>query len=326
MIGFEDSQIRIFEKKYNNHTGGLLFKCPANINKGFHFDYCIFIPNGIDVQTSLLIQIPNYSASIKSTDVGERIDYIFEIFKGFKSHIHLCNNSSKFPILYPLIPRKWDDFKDEEIFTHMLSSNALFYDDEKFTRVDIQLIHMIHDAKERLRSNNINIDNKIIIEGFSAPAKFANRFTLLHPEIVKLCIAGGIGGCLTLPIRKIAEENLIYPVGIGNIKEITNEKIEEFKKVKQFYYQSIDDNIDAFISTTITSYIPANPGVIKEEELKQLYNLLGRDMLNKRLKKTINIYKKENVNATFKIYQSGGHSPMVAVEDITDLFLKEVRK
>ncbi len=324
MIGFADSQERIFEEKYNNHTGGLLYKCPANINKGFHFDYCLFIPNGVEMQTSLLIQIPNYSASIKSTDIEERTDYIFEIFKGFKSHIHLCNNHSKFPILYPLFPRKWDNTKGEEIFTHMLSSNALFYNDEKFTRVDIQLINMINDAKERLKSNGFNLDNKIIIEGFSATAKFANRFTLLHPEIVKLCIAGGIGGCLTLPIRKI-EEDLLYPVGIGNINEITNETVEEFKKVKQFYYQSIDDNVDAFISTTKTSYIPANSGVIKKDELKQLYHLLGRDMLE-RLKNTESIYLKENVNATFKIYQTGGHSPLVAIEDITELFMNEVRK
>lgn len=326
MIGFEDSQKRIFEEKYNNHTGVVLYKCPANISKGFNFEYCIFIPNGVNMQTSLLIQIPNYSASIRTTDIDERTDYIFEIFKGFKSHIHLCNNSSKFPILYPLFPRKWDDSKREEIFTHMLSSNALFYNDEKFTRVDIQLINIINDVKKRLESNNINIDEKIIIEGFSATAKFANRFTLLHPEIVKLCIAGGIGGCLTLPIRKIEGENLIYPVGIGNIKEITDKKIEEFKKIKQFYYQSIDDDIDAFISTTKTSYTPANPGVIKEEELKQLYNYLGRDMMNERFKNTKKIYIKKNVNATFKIYQTSGHSPMVAVEDITDLFLKEVRK
>lgn len=325
MLGFEDSQKRIFEKKYNNHTGGILYKCLANISKGFNFDYCIFIPKGMSAQTSLLIQIPNYSASIKSTDIEERTDYIFEIFKGFKSHIHLCNNDSKFPILYPLFPRKWDNFKGEEIFTHMLSSNALFYNDEKFARVDIQLINMINDIKERFKINNIDIDNKIIIEGFSATAKFANRFTLLHPEIVKLCIAGSIGGCLTLPIRAIEKEDLLYPIGIGNIKEITNKKIKEFKKVKQFYYQSINDNIDAFASTTKTSYDPVNPGIIKKEELKQLYKFLGRDMLKEHFLNTKNIYIKENVNAIFKIYQTGEHSPMVAIKDITDLFLEEVK-
>ncbi len=208
----------------------------------------------------------------------------------------------------------------------MLSSNALFCTDEQFSRIDIQIINMMDDLKERLEKNNINIDSKVIVEGFSATAKFANRFTLLHPEIVKLCIAGAIGGCLTLPIREIEKENLIYPVGIGNIKEITDKKIKEFKNVKQFYYQSIDDNIDAFISTTKTSYVPCNPGVIKKDDLKQLYNYLGRDMLNERFHNTKKIYAQEKVNATFKIYPSGGHSPLVAVEDITALFLQEVAK
>lgn len=324
MIGFEDSHKREFKEKYNNHTGGLLYRCPAN--KEYNFDYCLFIPNGIVDKTNLLIQIPNYKANINSVDVFERIDYIYEIFKGFKSHIHLCNNVNKFPILYPLFPRKWDTAKNEEIFTHMLSSNALFYDDKKFKRVDVQLISMIKDAKRRLELNNIDVDDKVIIEGFSATAKFANRFTLLHPEIVKLCIAGGLGGCLTLPIKELENEKLLYPVGIGNIEEITDEKIEEFKHVKQFYYQSENDDIDAFSSINESSFIPNNPGVINEEELRQLYKYLGRNMLNERLNNTIRIYESQGVNATFKIYPNGGHSPLVAVDDITDLFLQEVRK
>lgn len=326
MIGFEDSLKREFKEKYNNHTGGLLYRCLADRNKGYNFDYCLFIPYGMFAKTNLLIQIPNYKANIRSLDIEERKDYIFEIFKGFKSHIHLCNNESKFPILYPLFPRKWDEDKEEEIFTHMLSSNAIFCEDEQFKRVDIQLVNMIEDAKRRLELNNIDVDDKVIIEGFSATAKFANRFTLLHPEIVKLCIAGGIGGCLTLPMRFIEEEKLLYPVGIGNVEEITDEKINEFKKVKQFYYQSVDDKIDAFSSINKNSFIPNNPGVIKEPELKQLYNFLGRDMLNERLKNTEYYYLLEGVNATFKVYSTGDHSPLRAVDDITDLFLQEVRK
>lgn len=325
MIGFEDANIREFNEKYNNHTGGLLFRCPKDKNKGYNFDYCIFIPKGVSDKTSILIQIPNYRANIKSDDINERIDYIYEVFKGFKSYIHLCNNDVRFPILYPLFPRKWDKRLDEEIFTHMLSSNALFYEDEEFKRVDIQLINMIKDAKKRLELNNIEVDDKVIIEGFSSTAKFANRFTLLHPEMVKLCIAGAIGGCLTLPIRSLEKEKLLYPVGIGNVEEVTDEKIKEFKKVKQFYYQSMDDDIDAFSSINNESFIPNNRGVIKEEELRQMYKYLGRDMIHERLINTRKIYEEEHVNATFKLYSSGGHDPLVAIEDIEELFKREVR-
>ena len=106
----------------------------------------------------------------------------------------------------------------------MLSSNSFKITNQLFEKVDLRIINMINDAKRRLAQNNIYLDEKIIVHGFSASAKFANRFTLLHPELVKLVITGGLGGTLILPLRNIFNEESLYPVGIGNFSKITDKK------------------------------------------------------------------------------------------------------
>ena len=137
----------------------------------------------------------------------------------------------------------------------MLSSNSLNKNtrglkDDNLERVDLQLICMIKNARSVLNKAGIKVDEKVIIDGFSASSKFANRFTLLHPELVKLCIGGGISGSLTLPLYDVNGEKLLWPVGVGNIKELLGQDAvinkEEFLKVRQFYYMGSKDTNDPF--------------------------------------------------------------------------------
>lgn len=45
---------------------------------------------------------------------------------------------------------------------------------------------MIKYAINYLKSINVNVDNRVIISGYSEGAKFASHFSLLHPELIKL--------------------------------------------------------------------------------------------------------------------------------------------
>ena len=197
-------------------------------------------------------------------------------------------NELGLPVLFPLFPRIHNG--EETIYNHMLSSNSLDNNTLKIKelgleRVDLQLISMFKDAKKRLKEYDIYVDDKFIINGFSASAKFANRFTLLHPEYVKLCIAGGVSGILTLPLKELNGKKLLYPVGLGNFD--TN--VEMFKKVRQFYYMGNSDSNDPFVFNKNRS---ANSGIIKNDELQQMVDIFSVDPIKDRWPKVQNLYNR----------------------------------
>ncbi len=317
---FSDSYLREYDEKNNLKSGGLLYRIPSHPTQGYNFEYLLFIPKGVKNKTSLILESMNYK-TCETTDPKEKIEYMYENYKSFRNPIHYCNQNSLFPILYPLIPRYYDNILNEEIYLNMLSSNSFKVSNKLYERVDLQIINMIHDAKSRLSKNNIYLDKKIIVHGFSASAKFANRFALLHPELVKLVIAGGLGGTLILPLRNIDNEELLYPVGIGNFSEITDEKIKKFIAIKQFYYQGKKDEIDAFQSIDDKGFIPYYKGIISSDELKQMYKYLGRD-INTRWVNTQRIYNGMCKNVYLKTYENGEHNLNEAVEDIKKLLEK----
>lgn len=324
MIDFDDCYLRTFNEKNNLKSGGLLYRIPANPKNGFNFEYLLFIPNGINSNTSLILESMNY-ITCKTENPQEKIEYMYELYKSFRNPLHYCNQKSLFPIVYPLIPRYFDENLNEEIYLNMLSSNSFHVTNELFKRVDLQIINMLKDAKRRLKNNNINADDKIIIYGFSASSKFANRFALLHPEEVKLVIAGGLAGTLIIPFKTFENENLLYPIGIYNMEEITKEKVSSFTNIKQFYYQDINDPIDSFKSVDDLGVTPFFPGIINEDELKQLYRILGKD-IKTRWKSSQEIYNHLCKDITFKTYKIGEHKEKSALEEIKGLLENEIKK
>ena len=113
-----------------------------------------------------------------------------------------------------------------------LDSDVLKIDKDKYRRIDLQLIAMIDDAREKLlKENNQNINEKVIMVGFSSSSLFAARFTFLHPARVSVAIGGGIGGLLPVPAEKINGIDAIYPIGTYDFEKITGKKfdLEEYK-------------------------------------------------------------------------------------------------
>ena len=130
-----------------------------------------------------------------------------------------------------------------------LDSDVLKINIDKYKRIDLQLIAMIDDARGRLlKENNQNINEKVIMVGFSSSSLFSARFTFLHPERVSVAIGGGIGGLLPVPADKINGIDAIYPIGTYDFEKITGKKfnLEEYKKTPQFYYQGTKDKSNPF--------------------------------------------------------------------------------
>ncbi len=314
-------QIGPFLKR--NISGQLFIIEP--IENQFSFGYVLYIPNSISKNTTLIVEGSNSNKSNK--DIDEAIKEVYKEATNPLLPIYSIATDFGMPLLYPLFPR-WNN-GEETIYNQMLSSNSLNINtkgliENKLLRVDLQLINMISNAKDILKAENINIDNKIIIDGFSASAKFANRFTLLHPKIIKLCIGGGISGALTLPIEYIKDEKLLWPVGIGNLKELLGDDINinmaEFKKVRQFYYMGKNDINDPFSSKEDKDsgiLIPDYPSIISSDELKQMYKYIGKISNKDRLEKIQELYKESGINVRFEIYDCE-HVPYYATDDIKE--------
>jgi len=216
----------------------------ANPEKGFHFPYLL--------KTSKKTVDANYIV-VESNNTGSDNSIKGMTSKAKKSLSWVLGSSiSKklnYPMLMPVFPFGTSALMQNKYYFPQLDSDVLKIDKDKYRRIDLQLIAMIDDAREKLlKENNQNINEKVIMVGFSSSSLFSARFTFLHPERVSVAIGGGIGGLLPVPADKINGIEAIYPIGTYDFEKITGKKfdLEEYKKTPQFYYQGTKDKSNPF--------------------------------------------------------------------------------
>lgn len=212
---------------------------PANPEKGFKWSYLLYVPSKTSGRHILVV--PN--------NTGHRDNEISvhrNSANGTLSSRISWANKLEVPVLVPIFPR-FDDDSDGTIASQYLGRGSFElswqnrYPD--IAREDLQLIAMIDDARERLEILNIKVDEKVLIEGYSASAMFTSRFTILHPERVQASAFGGHGWAI-VPVDKWEKISLPYPYGTGDFQELTGEpfNLEEFKKVAIYSYMGEADN------------------------------------------------------------------------------------
>ena len=224
----------------------------ANPEKGFHFPYLL--------KTSKKTVDANYIV-VESNNTGGHNKSIKSMTSKAKKSLGWVLGSSiskklNYPMLMPVFPFATKEI--EKVLTNknkykyyfpQLDSDVLKINIDKYKRIDLQLIAMIDDARGRLlKENNQNINEKVIMVGFSSSSLFSARFTFLHPDRVSVAIGGGIGGLLPVPTEKINGIEAIYPIGTYDFENITGTKfnLEEYKKTPQFYYQGTKDKSNPF--------------------------------------------------------------------------------
>ena len=225
----------------SNLTYAKVIVVKANPEKGFNFPYLL--------KTSKKTVDANYIV-VESNNTGSDNSIKGMTSKAKKSLSWVLGSSiSKklnYPMLMPVFPFGTMQWK---YYFPQLDSDVLKIDKDKYRRIDLQLIAMIDDAREKLlKENNQNINEKVIMVGFSSSSLFSARFTFLHPERVSIAIGGGIGGLLPVPAEKINGIDVIYPIGTYDFENITGTKfnLEEYKKTPQFYYQGTKDKSNPF--------------------------------------------------------------------------------
>ena len=223
---------------------------------------------------------------------------------------------------------------------------------EKFRGLDEQIANMIYYAVDYLNETyNLNLDYKVIATGYSASSKMVNYFTALHPDLVKMVVAGGTGGLTIIPTKEYE-----YPLGF---KDLPEGNLEQFKQIPQFYYIGKEDQTDPsrplfekqkdkdgkyildenentipviengkikFIKDKDDNYILNDGGYYSLEQTKIIHDELSSDV-QERFNKSQKIYEEEKVNVTFKKYD-GNHKIQDAklTNDILDFYESNIKE
>ncbi len=288
-----------------------LIKVNANTDKGFNYPYFLFIPKDVEVENkvNLLVQtnntgFPNDTLSVHENDAGNVAGNRF-----YMGNYVSCRLS--IPLLVPVFPRPESNWR---IYTHALDRDAVMAKGD-MKRLDLQLIKMINDAKQRLRYLGINTDEKILITGFSASGTFANRFTTIHPEIVAACACGGINAMPLLPVSDHKDHELIYPVGIYDFHDLFGKQFnrESYSEVPQYLFMGEKDNNDA---------VQFNDGY-SDLDREIIPAVLGNSMMPDRWNSCEKIFNDENINAVFMTYKNQGHRVDTTIKNDVVKFFKE---
>ncbi len=194
---------------------------------------------------------------------------------------HYLAENLKLPLLVPTFDRPKSNFK---MYTHALDSDTLKNEKGKLKRIDLQLLAMIEDAKDKLKNRNIEIREKVFLYGFSASGNFVNRFSIIHPKVVKAVTAGGVNGMPILPIKEINGLELPYHIGVNNLDEIIDQKfnVGEYKKVAQLIFMGENDNNDTLPFDD--AFSEKERSIVKEvlgDEMKERWQISKKYIKNK---------------------------------------------
>jgi hypothetical protein len=150
-----------------------------------------------------------------------------------------------------------------------------------------------------MKLNEIKINDKILMHGFSASGNFTNRFTALHPELIKASASGGVNATPILPIDTYKNNKLIYPIGVYDFNIILGNDFDKlsYSKVPQFIYMGALDTNDTLPYSECFS----------EHERWLIINTLHRRMMPYRWDKSKKLINTINYPIQMVTYDSTAH-------------------
>ena len=262
--------------------------------KGFHYPYLLRMPHELAPKSARYLLVETNNTGAVSDDFKVHVDAATKLSRGGLGAY--VARRLDLPYLMPIFPRPKTNW---EMYTHQLDRDVMSLKDGPLRRLDLQLIAMIDDARERLRSHGYEVDEQVLMTGFSASATFANRFTMIHPERVRAVATGGLNGLVMIPHARLNQIELPYPLGLADFEQITARRFNEraWRNVPQFIYMGAKDDNDA---------LHFGDGY-SDEERGIVYAAIGEKMQPDRWQRGQDVYKKAGANAKFTTYEHAGH-------------------
>jgi hypothetical protein len=302
-------------------SGDDILLVEAQVSEGFNFPFYLFIPGGIDKRRQVYILVePNNSGMVSDDPEVHRAKALTLVER---SHANEMARRLVVPLLVPTFPRP-TPHTHSWAYTHALDIDTLEVLTGKLKRVDLQLTAMIKYAQELLRTNGFKINNKVFMHGFSASAKFCNRYSYLHPEMVKTAAAGGVNGLPTLPVREWNGYELPFPIGLAGIERFTSKPFDAkaFMQVAHFIYMGSTDRNDTLHPREATGPFEA----WRDEEADIIRKALAAEkMMPDRWEVSRKIYRQQKLNAQLVTYNGVGHSiQSQMLDDVIEFFKANV--
>lgn len=290
----------------NNTPGSKnVVRVEADASKGFSYPYYLYVPDALREgsaknQTHNLLVAPNNTGKINDDLAVHEANV-----KQKMMQMGMAFGKLNVPVLMPVFPRPETDWK---IYTHALDRDSLLTEKAEYKRFDLQLAAMILHTREKLAKENLKIDERVLMYGFSASGMFVNRFAFLHPDKVKAVASGSPGGWAIAPTEKFGGKTLRYPIGVGDFKTVTGKKLDSknLQKVAFFIFLGDKDENDSVVF---------GDGY-EEEDKTIIFELFGKTPLE-RWEITRKLYAENKMQAEFKLYPNTAHK--VTIEMIGDI-------
>lgn len=287
-----------------------VLKVAPDTAAGFRWPYYLYVPTRPPEDSSAVtILVEPNNTGLCSDDYALQDSLTLQRANQLRN---LCDELGV-AALVPVFPRPMEHWK---VYTHALDRDALLTDIPELKRLDLQLIAMIDDARQRLGERSIVADDRVLMTGFSASGMFVNRFALLHPRRVKAVACGSPGGWPVAPLAEWQGEPLRYPVGIADLEEITGEPFDSgsFAQLPQFLYLGDQDTNDA---------VEYEDGFdVQDRDL--IYRLFG-DTLVSRWPTIETIYRQAAPACRLRLYEGVGHEITPVMWRDIKAFLREHR-
>lgn len=248
------------------------------------------------------------------------------INNGLLTAYHLTVNLKEYnnPILISIIP----SVRNGVPYYQQLSRECFFISsDNPLYRIDLQVLNIINEVKQKI-SNIAKINEKIFLNGYSSSGVFAQRFALLHPEIIDTLCVGGASGSIPISIK-----NLEYPIGIADYFDITGQQfnLESYKKIKFRYYvgeleekmkssKRFDENGECVAMHDMSYLDRSIPSSIGKKQ-RELFgkNLLGRTINEILLMKKMGL----DIEQTIFVNRTHNNYSGLGVNELGDNFVSE---
>lgn len=318
-----------------SETGySIIVKVPAMPEKGFKWPYLLRIPtktykelNNKAEKRYLMFEMANIQ-TVQLPGV-ERI--MRESLQNTSGSSFQLAEKLWAPAMTPLIPRTYASYRGganyedhNSVFEHQLDRDIIMleklkedasigpqiinsyydygYDINDYLNMDKQVLAMIDHAIEYLNKYGHNVEDKILIGGDSASGHFSNRFSALYPERVKASSAGLTVSGILIPASNYKGEELIYPIGLAEYKEITGKEfsLEDHNKVARIFYYGKKDSHDALSPSDVYG----------NRERNLIIKLFGEHLDNhlKRLRNRHKAYKEVGGQGIFVYMDDVGHN------------------
>lgn len=288
-----------------------VIKIAADPRKGFNYDYLLYIPTNTPKgkETTLIVETMNGPGPNKNAQ--EAVDQAYYVLK--RPGIMTIAGDLGIPLIVPCIERPYEN---QAFYSYGFDRDTLLIKNNRYARIDLQVANMIKDAQKVLAASSYPVDEKVFFWGFSGSGQFAHRFTVLYPEIV-MASAGGGNSKMTLPIANLNGNDLIFPIGISDVKKIAgiDFNASAYSKVPQFVFLGDKDGLTDDDVYYADSYSP--------EEQALIFKVYGKGYAPFYWQKTQELNQPYAPQILYKSYPGLEHTyDEKVLKDITEFFRK----